>query len=306
MEGQTKTRCRTRGRKRAAGNLLDAASLAQRIARANELGELLTNKFVISDSADREALFKVCREAREIFEELVAADPANSKWQQNLSVTHDRIGEMLTDAGDLTAAMAEYRKSFAICERLAEADPGNADWLHGLAVSYDRIGDMLIDAADADASRRPAWEGWRATDDYARFDALADYRKALAIRERLAAVDPGNVEWQRGLAVSYDRIGEILGESDPDAGLDEYRKALAICEKLAAADPGNKEWQRDLAGSYERIAEMLAWIGPWDAPAPSSLAEYRKALAIRERLAAADPGASRGCGAGGWSCVARR
>jgi hypothetical protein len=33
--------------------------------------------------------------------------------------------------------------------------------------------------------------------------ALKAYRDALAIRENLAASDPGNAEWRRDLSVSY-------------------------------------------------------------------------------------------------------
>ena len=36
-------------------------------------------------------------------------------------------------------------------------------------------------------------------------------RKALAIAERLAKADPGNAGWQRDLAVSYNKVGDVLG-----------------------------------------------------------------------------------------------
>jgi hypothetical protein len=39
--------------------------------------------------------------------------------------------------------------------------------------------------------------------------ALKSYRDGLAIRERLAQSDPGNAAWQRGLSVSYERVGDV-------------------------------------------------------------------------------------------------
>ena len=48
--------------------------------------------------------------------------------------------------------------------------------------------------------------------------ALAAYRKALAIREALAAHDPANTEWQRDLSVSHNKIGDVLVTQGDGAG----------------------------------------------------------------------------------------
>jgi tetratricopeptide (TPR) repeat protein len=55
-------------------------------------------------------------------------------------------------------------------------------------------------------------------------DAEEEHRRALAIRERLAAAEPANDDYQRDLAASLSRTRE-------------YRRALAIREWLAAAHP---------------------------------------------------------------------
>jgi hypothetical protein len=41
-------------------------------------------------------------------------------------------------------------------------------------------------------------------------EALKAYRESLAIRERLAAADRSNTEWQRGLSISYNNVGDVL------------------------------------------------------------------------------------------------
>jgi len=48
-------------------------------------------------------------------------------------------------------------------------------------------------------------------------DALKFYRSAaLGIFERLAAADRSNADWQRDIAVSYDKIGKVLvGRASP-------------------------------------------------------------------------------------------
>ena len=62
-----------------------------------------------------------------------------------------------------------------------------------------------------------------------RLDAALDsFRAGLAIREHLAAADPGNAEWQRDLIVSYAK----LAEAEPGGGW--WAKGLAVAERLGA------------------------------------------------------------------------
>ena len=117
-------------------------------------------------------------------------------------------------------------------------------------------------------------------------EALKAYRDGLAIRERLAAADRSNAEWQRDLSVSYDKVGDVLvAQGKLDEALKAYRDGLAIRERLAAADRSNTQWQRDLSISYNKVGDVLVAQGKLD----EALKAYRDGLAIAERLAAADP-----------------
>ena len=79
-----------------------------------------------------------------IAERLAEADPNNAGWQRDLSVSHNKIGDVLVDQGDLSGALDSYRPSMAIRERLAKADPNNAGWQRDLSVSRSKIGDVLV------------------------------------------------------------------------------------------------------------------------------------------------------------------
>jgi tetratricopeptide (TPR) repeat protein len=58
---------------------------------------------------------------------------------------------------------------------------------------------------------------------------LKAYRDGLAIRERLAAADPSNTQWQRDMSASYGRVGDVLvAQGKLDEALKAYRDALAI------------------------------------------------------------------------------
>src|SRR3954467_882144 len=63
-----------------------------------------------------------------IAERLARADPANAGWQRNLSVSYNKIGDVLVAQGNLPEALKAYRDSRDIAERLARADPANAGW----------------------------------------------------------------------------------------------------------------------------------------------------------------------------------
>jgi tetratricopeptide (TPR) repeat protein len=115
-------------------------------------------------------------------------------------------------------------------------------------------------------------------------EALKAYRDSLAIRERLAAADRSNTEWQRDLLWSYNKVGEVLAaQGKLEEALKAYRDGLAIRERLAA-DRSNTVWQRNLSVSYNKVGEVLVKQGKLE----EALTAYRDSLAIRERLAAAD------------------
>ena len=59
-----------------------------------------------------------------IRERLARADPGNAGWQRDLSVSHEKIGDVLRAQGNLTAALESYQASLAIAERLARRRPG--------------------------------------------------------------------------------------------------------------------------------------------------------------------------------------
>jgi hypothetical protein len=82
------------------------------------------------------------------------------------------------------------------------------------------------------------------------------------LSRRLAKADPSNTGWQRDLAVSDNKVGDVQrAQGDLAAALANYQASLAIVERLAKADPSNTGWQRDLALSSGRLAKVRAQKG---------------------------------------------
>jgi tetratricopeptide (TPR) repeat protein len=116
--------------------------------------------------------------------------------------------------------------------------------------------------------------------------ALAHYTRSLQVAERLVAVDPDNVVWQRDLLISLNQVAGLLaGQGDSDGALAHYTRSLQIAERLVAVDPDNAMWQRDLLISHDNVGEVLAELGDTD----GALEHYLRSLEIAERLAEADP-----------------
>src|SRR5262249_44108869 len=85
-------------------------------------------------------------------------------------------------------------------------------------------------------------------------NALAAHRKGLAIRQRLAGSDEENTQWQRDLAISYEKIGDALQAAGKlNEALASYREELAVVEHLVALEREDPRWQSDLQIVIGRI-----------------------------------------------------
>jgi hypothetical protein len=82
-----------------------------------------------------------------IAETLAKRDPRNTEWQRDLSVNHERIGDVLRAQGDLPAALTAYRARHVIIETLVKRDPGNTAWQRDLIVSYVKLSEVTGDKA---------------------------------------------------------------------------------------------------------------------------------------------------------------
>ena len=93
-------------------------------------------------------------------------------------------------------------------------------------------------------------------------EAEEQYRKALAIQEKLVAEFPAVPEYRRDLALSHNNLGILLSglRKRPEAE-EQYRKALAIQEKLVAEFPAVPEYRKDLAGSHNNLGDLLTDLG---------------------------------------------
>jgi tetratricopeptide (TPR) repeat protein len=227
------------------------------------LGDLLAKT-----GAQQDAL-AAYRGALPDMQKLALSDPSNNQWQESLASGYDKIGDMLLSGGTAAAAdetLDDYRSALAIRERLAAADAGSALWQKEIEVSQNKIADILLRTG-------------------ARDDAIARYQKALDIAQKLLAQKPDDADLQSDIAYCYVKMGDVKAPNDRAAARDFYQKSLVIRAKLLATDSADVQYRRDLALTHERLASLAAADGAPD----DARASLRKALALREQNAAADP-----------------
>jgi tetratricopeptide (TPR) repeat protein len=92
-------------------------------------------------------------EGLDINRRLVDKDPRNTQWQLDVSISLDRIGDLLAAQGNLSGAIENYRESRDIRRAFVAKDESNARWQIALAASLANLGqigdDPLKNTADA-------------------------------------------------------------------------------------------------------------------------------------------------------------
>jgi hypothetical protein len=66
-----------------------------------------------------------------------------------MSVSYDRVGDVLFDQGQQEAALQAYRDSLALRQKLVAQDPNNIGWQIDLVVSFWKIGTNLDIASES-------------------------------------------------------------------------------------------------------------------------------------------------------------
>jgi tetratricopeptide (TPR) repeat protein len=121
--------------------------------------------------------------------------------------------------------------------------------------------------------------------------ALESLRKALAIRERVFAMEPNNREVQQELSYCYPAIGFLyVLNGPPEKAVESLRKGMPTMEALLAADPTNEDLQYKLWNMYMGLAKALGNPAvPNLGDTNGAMAYMDKAQAVGERFASDHP-----------------
>src|SRR6516165_7821078 len=73
-----------------------------------------------------------------------SADPDNKRWQRDLFIIQDKIGDFQLLEGSLNEAMASYQSSLDLRRRLVDRDVDPAQRQDDLSIGYIKLGDALL------------------------------------------------------------------------------------------------------------------------------------------------------------------
>lgn len=156
----------------------------------NRVGDLL---YEIGDqtkvSEDYEKALEYYRKALAICTEVAQRDQKNVRAQRDVSVSDNKVGDVLWAIGDKRAALESYQKALAIRLALSEGKKANASTENDLAVCYGRIGEALADLGEVER-------------------ALESHHKAVAIYRSLSDADPANAVTRRDAGDSLSSLAK--------------------------------------------------------------------------------------------------
>ena len=193
-------------------------------------------------SGDAEPGMKLMEKARQLHEQLAAANPQDADAQRNLVVVAGRMGDVYSEGLDQPAkALPFYERALSLVAPIAATNPDDAELQRGKAFVLASIGDLLNDL------QRPS-------------EGLEKYDRALAIIEPLRAADADDQLTPQATAFLLNGRGEShLLMNDPAAALSDLSRAETILRNRPPPQPTDIAEIRMLPGiTYANLARATA------------------------------------------------
>jgi tetratricopeptide (TPR) repeat protein len=220
--------------------------------------------------AQHEESLALHRQALALAEQQSSADFGSAQWPHAVWRSSEKVGRLLAELGRHQEALVVFQQGLEVALQLERTEPTRAEWQRAIAMFWLAIGDELAEL------KRP-------------LEALRAFRDALAVSEKLALTRSGPEGLRRSVMTAQSRIGGVLWQQGDLAGaLGAYQAARTIARNRAM--PGDPASQDDLAEADEAVATTLIALGSF----AEALDVLQESLAIRERLRAEKPDASRG------------
>jgi serine/threonine protein kinase len=205
------------------------------------------------------------KKAVAIREAVAKANPSNLSDQLNLATARRSLARMLDSAGQ-PGAREQTEQALAITERLVTLGNASLEVLGERSIEYEMLSDLQDGSGDQTG-------------------ALDSIKKALTISLDLLKANPQDRKLLRGAAVGNVKVANALSQMGSRAeALEFYRSGLNILESLAR-DQTDARASRELAvETYYQAGTLMV-----NGDTPAALAADKRALAIIDPLAQADP-----------------
>ncbi|MBI5688975.1 MAG: toll/interleukin-1 receptor domain-containing protein [Verrucomicrobia bacterium] len=174
---------------------------------------------------------------------LVALDPANLKWQQELASGEHNLAVILLEAGDFASARMGFERKLATLRRMLPSLPQDHDLAYRVSDTLSWLGTTAERSGDFGA-------------------AIAHFRAEAATLAELQERDPGNAKWRFERADSLSFQAALLAITGERASaVQKFEEAKAIADALVRHDPANRHWQRSALYYRLRLAALALASG---------------------------------------------
>ncbi len=244
-------------------------------ARHPENGDMLYERaqtefwigFVLRKRGEVDAMTEWLVRYRDTAVALVALNPADARWREELAYSHHNLAVADIDRGQLDSARRGFLAELAILERLASAKPADLP--------------LQFRIADADS-----WLGLVAERSGNLKEAAARYAEEVSRVEALARAEPANARWRAKLADALGLHASVLAITGQRSAANERRtRARALLDALVAGDPQNRSLL--YASLIQRMKESELLRAEGDASNAAKMVD--DTLEKLEKLAAANP-----------------
>jgi tetratricopeptide (TPR) repeat protein len=248
----------------------DSAQAARDVSVGLErLGGLLARRGQPGDAG--EALRHYTR-GLEISEGLLKRDPDSAQAARDVSVSLEKLGDLLDrrgQPGDAGEALRYYTRGLEIREALLKRNPDSARAARDVSVSLEKLGDLLARRG------QPGDAG----------EALRHYTRGLEISEALLKRDPDSARAARDVSVSQYKLGERdVGLQNLESAIAHFKAGIAVLDGMIA-----KRLNEEAAAREKQILEkwlrycqtVVLAIGDWETILKADPKELPDLLSLR-------------------------
>ena len=198
---------------------------------------------------------------------LVALNPAEARWQEELAWGDHNLAVADLDRGQLDASRRGFLGELAMLDRLAEAKPKDLPLQFRIVDTNSWLGNVAERSGDLN-------------------EALARFAEEVSRVEALTRAEPDNAKWRAKLADALGLHANMLALTGQRAAAMERRgRAKALFDTLIVGDPQNRTFLS--ASLFQRVREAELRRASGDAPGAARLVD--EAVEKLEKLAAANP-----------------
>jgi tetratricopeptide (TPR) repeat protein len=94
------------------------------------------------------------QQALDIAARLAAAEPDRADYQRDLSISYNKLGDLMEREGDVVEAIRRYEQSLPLARTLADKQAGNIELQRDVLATLSRLAELHAAAGQEDAAAR--------------------------------------------------------------------------------------------------------------------------------------------------------